>query len=202
MSDHLKHFERQIAEQARQKGIPEERALRRFRSFEEYTAEASDKLGLPPDADACRSYASIKISLDAVIEAQMLNRDVDPQNHLKLIEALQKLLPAEPVREHEVTIQLVERAVGIFNCQHCGKQNNVAPLELPPPIERVTRDVTPATPAPFVTDDTVKVVTPDMVTPPSRVPPAPKPLAYQPPEPTFSACTVVKGVSTSDRWTK
>jgi hypothetical protein len=177
-------------------------ALRKFRSFEEYAAEAGDKLGLEPTHNSCRAYASIKISLDAVIERQMLNRDVDPADHLRLIEALQRLLPQEPAREHEVTIQLVERAVGIFNCQHCGKQNNVAPLELPPPIERVTRDVTPATPAPFVADDTVKVVTPDMVTPPSRVPPAPKPLAYQPPEPTFSACTVVKGVSTSDRWTK
>jgi hypothetical protein len=117
MSDHLKAFEAHIAEQARAKGVPEERALRKFRSFDDYTAEASEKLGLEPAHDSCRAYASIKLSLDAVIERQMVNRDVDPTDHLKLIQALKELLPAEPVREHKVVLTLVKTITGI--CPKC-----------------------------------------------------------------------------------
>jgi hypothetical protein len=194
----LEQFKRHIAEQAAKKGIPEEQALRKFKSFDEYTAEASDKLGLPPDADQCRAYASIKLSLDKVLEDQMVNKPIDPADHLRLIEALQRLLPQEPAREHTVEIQLVERPVGIFNCSACGHQNRVEPLELPPPIERVTRDVTPIA---AVTDASItdEIKHPDMITPPPV-----KRVRHneQPEEPPFSMCTIGMGIQTSDRWTR
>jgi hypothetical protein len=186
----LDQFKRHIAEQAAKKGIPEEQALRKFKSFDEYTAEASDKLGLPPDADQCRAYASIKLSLDKVLEDQMVGKPIEPADHLKLIEALQRLLPQEPAREHTVEIQLV----GPY-CPKC-KERYERPTLLPP-AEPVIRDVTPATPDVVTASDEAHILQPDkIVVPVQRV-------RHNEPAPMFSACTVIKSDdTTSTRWTK
>jgi hypothetical protein len=120
MSD-LDRLRDHVADKAREKGVSEDHALRRFKAFDRYRAEASEKSGLPVDHDTVRSYASLKLTLDSIVEQQLIGKQIDSGEHLRIIEALRDLLPQKATTP-TIKLEIVEATDGplVPHCRRCG----------------------------------------------------------------------------------
>jgi hypothetical protein len=126
----------------------------------------------------------------SLLEKQMLGKPVDASELLRVQDALKAIVPDERPMLHRVEIQLV----GTF-CPKC-KERYEQPT-LPPPIEPVVKDVTPATPDVVTATDEARILHPDKIDVPVK-----RVRHNEPEPPMFSACTIGKGMQTSDRWSR
>jgi hypothetical protein len=113
-AEHLAELRARVSREAEKQAVPLSHALRRFEAFDRACLEAAAITGLPPEDDVCRGYASLRLQVDANIEAQLVGRPIDTGDHMKLLESLKTALP-KPVAKHSVELSFVSPA-----CPKCG----------------------------------------------------------------------------------
>jgi hypothetical protein len=103
----------------------------RFDQFEELKKQAAEALRLPSDHQKVILLAGLKLEHTRQLERLVAGHSVNPADLLAVSEAISKLSPELPPPEVKVTF--VEGVVGIFNCQHCGKRNELEDGTYTPP---------------------------------------------------------------------
>jgi hypothetical protein len=96
-------------------------------------SEAAKELKLPVTDFRTRRFAIISVAIDNAEALLAAGGSIDIKQLLDLeaaLTAIKQSLPKEPIA---VTIDIVDGAKGIFDCQHCGKRNEIEDYHAPEP---------------------------------------------------------------------
>ena len=97
----------------------------RFELLEKLKAEAAKLLRLPVDHQKVTLLAGLKLEHTRQLELLVGGERINPNELLAVSEAIEKLTPALPPAQ--IKVEIVDGVVGIYKCQHCGKQNHLEP---------------------------------------------------------------------------
>ena len=110
------------------KSKPVSRAAR----LEELRRESAKLYGVKVSDNDVRvtRRATFALALEAETAKLVEGQDANVAAMLQLEEALKALTPPEQIK---VTLDIVDGVTGIFDCQHCGKRNDIPDYRAPPP---------------------------------------------------------------------
>jgi hypothetical protein len=103
--------------------------------FTELCEQAAKQLGVTPDNDQARLVATLRGTLEQIQIKLVAGHTVDPALVVRLTELIQAQVPAVVKPAPKVQIAFVEGVVGIFKCQHCGRENHIKDRSAPKSFE-------------------------------------------------------------------
>jgi hypothetical protein len=92
--------------------------------------EVAADLEVEPDSELCTHVSTLRLMRENIQARLLRGERVDPDDVLKLDQALRQYLPER--KAPSISVSFVEGVVGIYKCQHCGKQNDLKDGEYTP----------------------------------------------------------------------
>ena len=98
---------------------------------------AAKELRMPVTDWRVRRYALLMVAHDQITARLANGEGVNVDALLKLDGSMQEIRSSIPVEQHTIKFQYVEGVAGIYRCQHCGKQNDLAEGLYTPSVQPV-----------------------------------------------------------------